>query len=437
MKNHLAEKSPVSRAGAKPRAAVAGVILLALWLLLAGCPAATPPAAAKHTFSGQVFDALNGRPVYGAVVSYGSFDATSGADGSFTMELGEETGSMSASLSVRADGYFFTYFVSVTMNAGSDPHETIQLQPVDATAYVSHTLSGRIYDSTPTEIANTTPLTFTVLNSGGGMNTFSTTYSGGYSITVRAFGSDCLVAVLVGGASPFFVMSRQVDLSAASTTLNFTEDLAATTNVDVTGSQAGNKAQLTFATPYGRVPASVITLSGAASDPYAVTNPYGYQGTWQQTQVGAVDVPATGYRIVFTSTSPAAAIGPSETLPAVNLSLAPTAAPVVITLAYSAGTLSMTSVASANLYVFILVNQSTTALVGMILSPSETVSLPSWLSSRLAGKTYAVMVQTFGASSELDVASAAQVTIPGRFPLGVQLAQVQLISGSDAAAVSF
>jgi hypothetical protein len=77
-------------------AIIARVFLLALWLLLSGCLTTTPPTPIVHTFSGQVVDQVNGRPVFGAVVSYGSHQATTGLDGSFTMDLGEESGTMTS-----------------------------------------------------------------------------------------------------------------------------------------------------------------------------------------------------------------------------------------------------------------------------------------------------------------------------------------------------
>ncbi len=264
--------------------------------------------------------------------------------------------------------------------------------------HTTHTLSGSIYRSGPAPTADGTSAVFTVLNRSGGINTFnvtySVTYSGGYSSPVSAFGSDCLVAAQVDpGGAPFFVVKSQVDLSAASPpAVDLTGDPAAAASVSLTGYAGGSQAQLAFATRYGHLSAQIVVLAGAGT--YTVTDPYGYQGSWLQAQQGPDNDPATGFRKIYMSSSLPAAIGTSVSLPALNTSLGPTPAPDAGTLSYTGGTLSIATVAGTDMYVFFLVNPSTSGQLGMILSPAPSVSLPSWLGGRLAGMTCTAQVRT-------------------------------------------
>ncbi len=407
-----------------------GLLLLFMVLGFYGCNLQSA-GSGNNTYSGTVVDWFTGNPVSGATVAFGSYSATSAADGTFSMNLGQQTGTLTGDYSVYATGYQFLYVNSVTLNAASNLKLTIPLLHTP-TIFAAHTVSGKIYKSDGITEASTQTVTMVVLNASGGFYSSQFTYtsgSTGYSITTPTFGTDCLVEVQAPGDS-FVVIVNKVDLSGSSTTLNLTEP-SSTTSVTANGT-SGNAYQLILSSPYGHVPGTWLTLLSASSVTATFTNPYNYQGYWTQVSQ-SLNTPTTGNQTISVSTSGPAPITSPVTLPSL-LSTGPTQAPSASPLSYSNGTLSLASVTGANGYSF----QPTG--YGMILSNnSAAVNLPSWMKSMLSGKSIAVSVVPFYSSISFDLSVLGNLTAVNgsMFPQNFKLVQVQPTTGAYQTTITF
>ena len=96
-------------------------------VFLTGCPAPGGGGGGATTYSGTVLDFVTGQPVSGATVAFGAYSATSAPDGTFSINLGQQTGTLTGDFSMYATGYQFYYANSVTLNAPSSLKQTLRL----------------------------------------------------------------------------------------------------------------------------------------------------------------------------------------------------------------------------------------------------------------------------------------------------------------------
>jgi hypothetical protein len=367
---------------------------------LAGCPAPGGDGGIT-TYSGTVIDFVTGQPVPGATVAFGAYSATSASDGTFSINFGQQTGTLAGDFSVYATGYQFFYASSVTLNAASNLKQTLRLTSLAAYT-TTHTVSGKIFKPDGATEASNQQVRIMFFNASGGFsdNTFNYV-SGGYSIQTPTFGADCLVGI-IAESDNFVAMKDKVDLSGLSTTsVNLTQP-PSPTSVTVNGT-SGNACMLTLSSPYGYVPGIPDgTPLTASSITVQVTNPYNYQGYWGQ-ESSSSNSPTAGNQTDCISTSGLAAITSSVTLPSLP-SGGPTSVPSASPLSYSSGTLSLASVAGANGYGFQITGY------GQISSTSAAVSLPSWMKSLLSGKSIPVSVQPQYTSLSFDLSFAGNLT---------------------------
>ena len=409
-------------------------------VFLAGCPAGASTGA-SHTLSGKVFDDSSGQAVSGLTVEFASYSATTAGDGSFSIDLGQATGIITGAFSVHGTGYCTFYVSGCSLDASVDTNITWFMQPANFSAYPVHNITGHVYEkqtstTTPTEIGDNSGITTYVFNKNGaraGSNGFYYTYnrSSGYNTNTTAFGSDCLVAASVSpsGKTPFNVVVNSVDLSLSPQTLNLTQDLAHTTTVTVNGA-VGNMGSLSLVSPYRVFSVGGVTFTSSPSAQMNVTNPDGYSGIWSQMKQ-VTDFPILGYNKMSVSCSSIAPIGTPVTLPAIDDLLGPTGRADPATLSYSSGTLSVSPVAGATAYRFVLTENVSGNNVANILSTTPSVSLPSWFSSQLATLSIRVAIVPMDSNMTLDVAKIVAVAIGGGTAPGLKATTVDSASGNN------
>jgi len=413
------------------------MISVFLALLMASCsPPASSPTSAP--LSGQVVDMYTGQPVSGASIVCASFSGTSASNGSFSIDLGAGATAYSGGYSVSAPTYAFTYINPVTLYTGhlpGYPSLLLSLLPINSSGYTTHTIAGKIYNSTSTEIANGSSVNFYVLNANGGFTTKSLVYSGGYSLQTMTFGSSCLV---VAAASGVMVVLNNVDLSALSTTL----DLHATTqmNVSVTGDQVNNSGTLVYTLyqPNGLVNAGSVNLSTNPAN-LAIVNPNNYLGYWVQQQIIA-NTPSAGNEELLLSGTPRGTVdGSAVVLQPIAQSFCPSAVPNASLLTYSSGSgvLSVSSVMGANLYMFTLLNGSSQQ-IGLIYSGSPSVTLPASIKAMLAGQNVNVQIVPMTTDLNFDVSVVgAQLAGVPFFPMGAHFGEIVSMGAPYQKTLSF
>jgi hypothetical protein len=79
--------------------------LIGLGFVFTGCDLSGNGNGATPKITGVVRDSVNGDPVDGATITFGERSATTGADGSFSIDLGDSSGVVIDSWSTRASGY--------------------------------------------------------------------------------------------------------------------------------------------------------------------------------------------------------------------------------------------------------------------------------------------------------------------------------------------
>ncbi len=383
------------------------VLFLALVL---GCPNPTSPPSGTSTFvSGKLIDAVTGGPIAGAKVYFSSYTGTSAGGGSFTLDLGKQTGTVSGGFGWNAAGYIFGYVNPISVDPGSNAPIVLPLAPTDTTGYPTHTVTV-ILENAGTEILNGTGVSIEVTNSNGGfwMSPQMSYTSGGVSFQSPTFGSDCFVYAHTQFRD-VEAMADKVDLSSPNPpTLTLSQ--TSRTAVSVTGNAIGDSAGAILVTPYG--PARVAEFGFSSSTTVSVdfANPGNYPCYWDETEyLKWRDVPPNlAWKSCERDSSPTA-VQSSIVLPTIDTSVGPdqASAPDATTenasIKYSAGTLSMNAVTGANLYIFGFPTSS--GAFSLVCSNDASVVLPSWLTNLLAGKTVTTIAMPVSPASSTALSS--------------------------------
>ena len=366
---------------------------------------------ATSTLSGKLVDSGTGAPLAGGTVDFAGHSATSGTDGSYSLDLGQSTGTVTGTLCVHATGFVTNLFEGISVDANATARWV--LQRIDNTGLPGHDVNLHIYElqsnpSTPTEIPDGTPIFVSLFNeNGAGGRDWKTYNDGGYQYYNHVSGDSCVLAVYVDlsavpGMHSFNVIKENVSVPAASqdipdVVLNENPDSEAT--MTISGAAALNNATLYLAFPNGLFPALDLTLDSSAQATLLFSNPAAYKGFWVQS-----------FDSTVFACSPLAPVATSVTLPAMP-SLGPLLPPDSSSLAYESGTLSVSPVDGAMGYNFWLLDTSYN-LVGIIGGVGPSVTLPAWMQAQLAGASLVVMpVASASTMPSIDISALSTMLI--------------------------
>jgi hypothetical protein len=396
------------------------VVLAALGLVIMGCDLGGNGGATRK-ITGIVRDSVNGDPVNGATVTFGDSSATTGADGSFSLDLGASSGVVISSWSMRASGYDLTYWEQVSVDGSQDADVPVYINRLGVDTamgdwtdygYSTHQIDLTVKDSGGNEIPTGWRVEAEVLNSNGGSDrgTHLTYTNGGpNTFDTPSFGSDCLVVATVEDDAEvlqFVVWAKQVDLSASTTPLTLTATDSPTI-VDITADAVGNLGMITLITPYGSVEGGFWEFSPNASlSGVEVYNPYVYEGSWAQMSIDTSD---PNYDKLLLSTSSVSSIATPVALPAIDATLGPDEGYTGFSVTYSdsTGVLAWPAVSEASFYA-VSIYTDAAPLPGsyrpaQFYLASESITLPQWLRDDLAGLTATVIVTAGDGSGTADL----------------------------------
>jgi hypothetical protein len=371
--------------------------------------------AGGYVLSGVVRDERDGSPISGALVTFGSSSATTGADGSFSFDMGPPSGTAIRSWGVWATDYSFEYWDEIAFDTTRNLTVTQLMSPFDYVSYPTHAIDLTIQDAAGVEIPTGWEVIVVTQNSlGGESDHHELVYVNGGTnrAFVSAFGSDCQVEAEIfddQGAFRFPVLVRGVDLSAGTTPLTLTEVTA--TSVEVTADAVGNMGSLALVSPtYRPVGVGDMDFSGATTISGPLFNPYGDEGSWMQ---AALDTSNPLYEVLRVSTSPVEPlVGSSFVLPAIDYSLGPDEGYGGFGVSYSAanGVLSFPEVSGANLYIIRFRDPGGEDGFGQVVSSTANPTLPGWLRTALSGATCDLMVVASASNSSIDIGDVASVS---------------------------
>lgn len=400
------------------------LLLCGLCVFLTSCPAPSGPV--EGTLKGTVHDKDSGLPVSGVTVSFGSHSATTDSSGSFSLGVGATSGTVTDSFSIYADGYGFLFLNKADLDASSSTSVSLLVTPLDNSGYTLKTISGVLKDSSGDPWTEGDDYNGDVVTLTGGEGGFWATVGddGAYSIYTRAFSDDCLIWFY----NPFQTMVK-ADLSGPSPIKLDVEQPqpGEYTDVDVSG-EAGSHFGVAFASPYGMP----MVTDGISPDTISLHNPYDYQVVLL---VGAIDptfVGYSGHARMHQAISAPENISSVLTLPSLDTSLGPDEPPDMDTLQYNAGVLSIQPVAGALIYQYVLSKNTTGQWVGSILSDSDSTTLPSWLTTLLAGTLIDIEFQVIDANLTEFGPDILEAMGRGTSPINVKIGQiVQDLSGGN------
>jgi len=136
--------------------------------------------------------------------------------------------------------YNFRVFSSLDLTVISDFSYNIKIDPVDTSAYTKYTVTGQVFLSDTTTEIESSSITINIFNENGGYNEFQNiTYTKGigYSLDTQTFGSSCVLFIEVNDhtnpAYSYYI--KDIDLSASTVTLDFTEPSTGFSTVSVSG----------------------------------------------------------------------------------------------------------------------------------------------------------------------------------------------------------
>ena len=334
--------------------------------------------------SGRVFDCITGEGISGATVMYGGYSDTTGALGGYSIDVEESVSSVSGVFAVfKGLEYTFRVCGGMSLDPTTDPVYDISLYPLDTTGYTERNLSGKVYDSTGTEIGDGCSVSFSIYNENGGYSGnigeifYDQSGGTGYSDSCLTFGSDCLVVVGVDdefGDPLFSYYLTGQDLSADRANFDLTEPSSGYTDVTVNGT-LGTMFQGYLLAPSGGLVYGDAAgdLSGSSQASVVVYNPSNFPMMWW-TQTEDENTPGPGddttrinaQQMAFASTitlpAPMTAAGPTETVDGATAS-------------WNGNTLSFDSAAGADGYIVYL--EDNIGYGGIVWLTSSSVTLPS------------------------------------------------------------
>ncbi len=353
--------------------------VMVLSLLLISCPdPGSGTGSATVTISGIVTDSYTGLPVSGVKIGFGPYTATTDAAGNYSIEAVENeviTGNFYISRGIE---YIFEVFNGIDITPVSDLVYDRTIEGDLISSYTLKTISGRIFQSDgTTEIADNSSYSITIINENGGKSHYMDFYdsaSGGYSLDTATFGTNCTLFIEADDTTPFNYYIENIDLSAASVTLDLTKPSTGFSTVTVTGidGDSFNGSMKYSETIYFNQ--VYDSLSGTTTANVEIYNPDGKPFVWS-TSTSQLDTPSAGdYTSKNISSSPAVP-GTAVTLPVPTLAGASQAVDGTA-VNYLSGELSFTGSADTDMY-WMMLGPDSGATGGNIYSLTTSVSLPA------------------------------------------------------------
>ena len=384
--------------------AVGLIGLLAFLFTLTGCQNPASSASAPTNLAGKIYDGATALPLAGATVYWGSTSATTAADGSFSIPLGQSSGTIVSDFGVYKAGYNVVFLKSFPIDSANPPSVSLPiLQSIAPTA--THTLSiSPLMGSNGAEVATGTSVEITLMANGvDDVTTLNQSYTqgSGISLTSTIATSNTLVRIdeLSNGQPIASTWIPHVDLSGTATNLG-TVTLAANSNTQFTGSPASS-GSLALYYYTGQGFDYVFLPSNQYSLPVPPVSPSGTVAV----DYSSSSTTSDGYTVSsFALTNPLASLGtsiPLPTLPTAVFTSGPTVKPSYNS---TSKTLTVGSVAGASLYflqISSLTNSTNKLYVG-IFSTSNSVVLPDWLVKVLAGNAVTLSYQALNYTLSLS-----------------------------------
>jgi len=135
---------------------------------------------ASYSLSGTVRDTKTGAAVSGLTVDFATYTAGTGSDGSFTIDLGDGGGIVSGAFCVHGTGYSILYATPLSLDTSKDSQVSLLVSATSA--YPTHSVTIKVFDSNLAEIAAGTYVEYNILNRDGG-------YSGRFGVQYTTGGS--------------------------------------------------------------------------------------------------------------------------------------------------------------------------------------------------------------------------------------------------------
>ncbi|NNM66724.1 MAG: hypothetical protein HKM06_01800 [Spirochaetales bacterium] len=366
------------------------LVLCAVFLIL-GCQSPTTTASNSNSggagtatsLKGTLYDGSTSAPLAGATVYWGSQTATTVSDGTFSIPLSQNTGTLTADFGISKPGYKVVFFQSMPVDAGNPPVVSFDLSPLVSTTSNSVTITLKLTDQNGVELPAGTPICFTVAFSGGSSSTTATYSTGGSSLTMGGSGFTSTSSVRIdelSSTTQFPIATAwmsNVNLSGPTANLGTVQ---LTTNPDVTFT-GGSSASVYYETSNNNVLLSTnySPLSGAvpvAAPPASTLVAVASHATFNTSDgyMGIND--ALGAEV--------SSLSSNMTLP--TLTGSPITGGPAVAPTYSSGTLTLSAVSGANLYQVLIVpaNGSSTFSLSLV-SANPTIVLPAWVTAAVAG----------------------------------------------------
>ncbi len=341
-----------------------------------GCsePGVTP-GSSEYTISGKVIDSVTGDEVSDAKVGFGTNILTTDASGNYSFKVAANTAITGNFYVSKGTDYDFSVFSGLDLTPTSDLTYNLKIDPVDTSAYTTHTISGQIYLSGGVEIGDGS-VDILIINENGGGDYYGAGYDftggTGYSIDTKTFGANCVLYISVDdGTNVFSYYIDGVDLSGATVTIDFTQPSSGFSTIAVTGIDGDEFSGSMVYSDSIYLYQVGGTLSGTTAN-VEIYNPEGKSFVWNTTTY-QLNSPGAGDMTANFEDSTLSVPGTDVTLPVPSLA-APAEAVLGSSVSYNAGTLSFTG--SADLF-SISLYATEVGVGGYIMSPTSSVDLPN------------------------------------------------------------
>ena len=418
----------------------AGVAALAL---LPSCTLHPPPEGPSgRELAGKVYDSVNGDPIPGVALRFGSLSTESASDGTFSLPLGESGETLVAGWLLFKQAYQFTFIDRVSIDSSRDWQLVIPMRKTDLSGYPAiGSLRGDLSFADGSTVPDDSAVTVDIYGSNGTHSHYECESSGSrYSIDVLGGSSDCLVILRVHPAAgdAFVAMAQAVNLGGPwPAELDFQEPVEGFAVVQAAASQGGNQASCYFAAPYGLIPgcfkgpgadAEILEtweFSSVIPEEVPVYNPFAWQQVfWVQREEDAAfpDLPA--HRKWFMSSTALTSFSGTLSLPEPDRALGPEEGAVPTSLQLNGALLSLVPVAGASLYSFSFQeNIEAGRFLGTVLTFNSSVMLPDLVAAALGGRSIEVGFQVM--DSHLAALGTDLLVAGAGFPPNLDIGMVE------------
>ncbi|RPJ07844.1 MAG: hypothetical protein EHM28_05895 [Spirochaetaceae bacterium] len=384
-----------------------GLAICGILFALTGC--STEAEGTEHFLTGIVYDYYSAVGVQNATVTFGDTTVLTGVDGRFSISLGASGGLASGDFTIHKSGYYPYFYDNSSVDSSGDCEISYPL--FRSSGYVDKTLSGHIYyHDGSTELSAGTSYSISIRNERGQEIDFeSGGYPGpeGYSMLTQVQGQNCIIYVKIKNADndcTHFCMALDNDLSVAAPEIDFVlgdpaEDVLITdltVNADNFGASyygamayfSQNRLLPVIRKESGFYPDLELDFSVSSSNTVDIVDLFPGSQLYM-IQVGKSTATGHENQLMSTGLINTPTSSSSINLPAL-VENGPAEIPDQTTISYLAGTVRVDAVDLANLYIFVFVDEGTGLDICTVTSTENSISLPAWLRTMLAGKTVTI-----------------------------------------------